>query len=355
MKAPGRGSLCLFSPPAVAALNPSGGALKHKTAPNIAAWSTRRTGARFALNPGFGDGVELKRGDPVLDSVAFRHGAVEDSFGDLWLESLGLTWRVGRDGVPLESPNGRDWLVWREPGSETFEARPVHERLRSLPHHRNDRIRVGSDYKNRPTRSGYRSMVSTGDWVWWESSVEEAALIDLDFAADLVGIAAQPFRILFRDACRFASHDVDFFCVLRSGDRRIINVKHENRLEDDRTVAQFAEAHRVCREIGWTHEVTSGPSDIRRWNLEVIEAASAPHLCPTPTALRHVLQTFANGETVGNARSRINRRAPSLSMPDIHHLLWHQLLTTNLDDEVIDFGTVVTTSANHLTDARCCS
>jgi hypothetical protein len=263
----------------------------------------------------------------------------------------GLVWRVGLNGVPLESPDGQDWLVWRRSADVVFEASSVTAHLRREPHHLNEMVRIGNEYPNRRNAHGYQPIGSLGDrWAWYESTVEQSALLDVDFRGDLAGLASQPFRFLFGDHTPLLRHDADFFAVHDDGSQVVYNVKLADKLSDERTVGQFLEVDRICEQIGWQHIVLTEPPWERLANLRILHAARRPHFHPGPRVFNAILRAFTVPTPVRVGTRKVNPRFPALVMPHVRHLLWHRVLGMDLNT-LLDFHTPLA----KIEDTPCCA
>ncbi|MDJ0362281.1 TnsA-like heteromeric transposase endonuclease subunit [Rhodococcus sp. H29-C3] len=183
----------------------------------------------------------------------------------------------------VRSPDGLDTVQWRCHDDTVRTARPspelLHERLWET-----EQIRRGVQYQNRLNQHGLYYWPRTGRHVWYESALELACLVQLDYQGEAAQIAAQPFRLLFRRGAQAIYHDPDFFAVHANGDQVLYDVKPAHRVPDAQ--AQFAETVRVCEQVGWRHEVVSETCPTRTTNLTFLRATRLPRCHPSSEVFR---------------------------------------------------------------------
>lgn len=274
---------------------------------------------------------------------------------DQWVESGGHTWRAGTDGLPLESPDGRDWVLWHRANAKTFSAAVPSPDLRRHPHHTNRMVRIGSEYPDRLNQHVRRYVSSVDGHVWCESRVEESCLIELDYSGALSCIAAQPMRFLFNDDAKPTRHDADFFAVMTTGEQVVINVKRLDKLRDEAVKEQFEQVDRVCATVGWEHRIMTESDPVRLANLDFLSAAAQAHNHPPPETRRQILDVFADGMTLEAARSRVNRKHPAQAMPYIRHMAWNRLLHFDLSTPLNADTTFYSAVQTRPEDVTCCA
>lgn len=239
--------------------------------------------------------------------------------------------------LSTSTPDGLDMVQWRGRDGSLHEARAgrgvLHERLwEGKP------IRTGVQYPNRGNQHGLYFWPRTGEHVWYESALELACLVELDYAGQVLQVAAQPFRLLFRRAAAAGYHDPDFFALHAGGDQVVYDVKPAKRI-DVKARRRFDETDRVCALAGWRHEVLSELSTTRAANLAFLRPARLPRCHPPDGVFGRLLQVFGGGRPIGEGAAAMGGRHPALVMPHIKHLIWHRQLVVDLDEQ-LDFHTM---------------
>lgn len=252
------------------------------------------------------------------------------------------------------SENGLDAIQWRGPDKRIFTA-PATRGLLTQPVIEALPIRVGGQWQNRPNRHGLYFWERTGRHLWYESALELACLLGLDFEGSVQGIASQPFRMLFRAGAKSVRHDPDFFAVHRNGDQVVYDVKPRARMSS-RVSDQFEESSRVCTLVGWRHAVLHEPDPVVAANLDFLRGARHTRNHPGEAVFGQILNVFEGGRAIGEGREMVNRRFPALAMPSIKHLIWHRFLEVDLTRR-LDFDSIAATDIDAIRspeEASCC-
>lgn len=255
--------------------------------------------------------------------------------------------RSSRQPLHRSSPNGLDMVVWRNLDGSTSSARAGP----ALKHTRFDQtapIRTGAQWQNRRNRHGDYFWWRTDTYVWHESALERAALLELDFAGSAASVAAQPLRMLFRRGAEASYHDPDYFAIHTNGDQVLYDVKLRAGLTPKVTTS-FAETERICALIGWRHVVLHESSRARVANLEVLRRAQDPR--HHPNQVRDLLHIFRHGRSLREGRRLARPDEPPLAMPGILHLAWHGHLIIDLE-KPLQLETIVRSSSR---EATCCN
>ncbi len=93
--------------------------------------------------------------------------------------------------------------------------------------------------------------------VGFESLLEREFLMVADHDRDVVGIASQPFALLWpKDTEGARGHVPDFFVRLSDGRARVVDVRHPDRLASAKR--QFELTREFCGQIGWEYKVFTG-------------------------------------------------------------------------------------------------
>lgn len=284
------------------------------------------------------------------------HDALNTSHFPERAERAGAMMSMATDAQVLRtrSGNGLDAIQWRGPDKGIFTAPATRELLaqpiiEALP------IRVGGQWQNRPNRHGLYFWVRTGRHLWYESALELACLLGLDFDGSVQAIASQPFRMLFRAGAKSVRHDPDFFAVHRNGDQVVYDVKPRARMTS-RASDQFDESSRVCKLVGWRHAVLHELDPVVAGNLDFLRGVRHARNHPGEAVFGQILNVFEGGRAIGEGREMVNRRFPALAMPSIRHLIWHRFLKVDLTRR-LDFDSIATTDVDAIRSfevASCC-
>jgi len=86
-------------------------------------------------------------------------------------------------------------------------------------------FRRGAQYQNRHNQHGLYYWPRTLQLVPYESALEMASLVELDFAGEAMQVLTQPFQITFRAGAAAGFHTPDFFAVHANGDQVVYDVK----------------------------------------------------------------------------------------------------------------------------------
>ncbi|GHF89603.1 TnsA-like heteromeric transposase endonuclease subunit [Deinococcus ficus] len=122
----------------------------------------------------------------------------------------------------------------------------------------------------RPVRKppGYRGMGHMPGLYWhsrmkthvsYESRLELAVLLQLDFEPSVLHVLPQPFVLHFAQGGRSRRHIPDFLVWHIDGHMTVIDVKSRRELEDPAVKAVFNATQRACEDRGITYSVQSEP------------------------------------------------------------------------------------------------
>ncbi|WP_368856206.1 TnsA-like heteromeric transposase endonuclease subunit [Lentzea flava] len=88
----------------------------------------------------------------------------------------------------------------------------------------------------------------------------------LDFAADVVGLASQPFWLSWGDGRRGRRHAPDYVARLADGTGLVIDCRPVGRIKPA-DAAAFAATERACAEVGWRYELAHEQDPVLMANL----------------------------------------------------------------------------------------
>lgn len=113
-------------------------------------------------------------------------------------------------------------------------------------------VREPSIYKGQRNMPGWHWCRTTQSLLLYESVNEQTVLSLLDYERDVVEIVPQPLRLWFS---KLNHHVPDYLVELRNGERRLLDVTTERRLEKPETQKQFEQTRKACANLGWDYVV----------------------------------------------------------------------------------------------------
>lgn len=179
--------------------------------------------------------------------------------------------------------------------------------------------------------------------VGFESWLERDHVMLLDFDADVVGIASQPFWLHWHDdgSGKAVSHAPDFFVRCADSSAVVIDCRPiERRPAGD--VAKFDATARACGLVGWDYRLVGATDAVTTANVRWLSGyRHRRHLVPTLAAhLREVFGTptalLVGAEAVGD---------PIAVLPVLFHLLWCHELTVDLSVPLTEASVLRTAEA----------
>ncbi|MFD8115693.1 TnsA-like heteromeric transposase endonuclease subunit [Streptomyces microflavus] len=178
--------------------------------------------------------------------------------------------------------------------------------------------------------SGDYASATTGGHIVYESRLELARLLLADFDPCVVGIYAQPLRMVARVDGKIRSHVPDFLLVTDSGTVRVVNVKPASRLEDPRVADALAWPGSLLEGLGWKYEVWSGAEPSLVENVRFLAAYRHRGVVPEADVER-AWREVVDGEELAVAERRLAGDCqPEEARPALMALLWSGRLTTDL-------------------------
>jgi hypothetical protein len=174
---------------------------------------------------------------------------------------------------------------------------------------------------------GFYWFATTGRHVPYESRLEMAVLMELDFDLDVTGVTAQPFRLEHCRRGKVVRHVPDIFALLRSGGRRVIDVKPADRVSEPANQEVFHRTRSACAQAGWDYVVATGPDRVVGANL----AWLAGYRRSPPDPFDLAARLLAGCDQPTRLGDLARRAGPTpLLRPVLFHLLWSQVLTFDL-------------------------
>lgn len=167
--------------------------------------------------------------------------------------------------------------------------------------------------------------------VGYESQLELANLLLMDFNPGVRAIVSQPFHLEGFDGARLRKRIPDYLIHFHDGRIRVIDVKPAERLNAVKVRTAFEWTRKIITELGWEYEVCSEPdallsANVRflsgyRWSdrFERSEVQIARDAVDEPMTFARAVRRVA--PTADN-----DSRARAIVL----HLLWSHLLETDL-------------------------
>lgn len=174
--------------------------------------------------------------------------------------------------------------------------------------------------------------MSTGRLHGFESLEEARLLLALDFAADLVDVIAQPFRLRFLAIDGPREHVPDFLALTRSG-RWLIDVRPATRVGERDWVA-FAASAEVALLHGWRYIVVTGWKPHVPTTVDTLSAQRRP--LTDRLGLVDALLAMTAEQPRTFAELAECTVAPPVARAYLVHLLWHRRLGMDLREPLSD-------------------
>lgn len=179
---------------------------------------------------------------------------------------------------------------------------------------------------------------TTQSHIGFESWLERDHVMLLDADSRVVGIASQPFRLVFRAGGGLVSHIPDFFARFDDGSAVVIDVRPSRRVGDaDR--AKFDATAAVCGRVpGWSFRLVHEPDPVLVGNLRWLSGFRNRRyrverwLCGLADAFAEPRALIVGAQAVGD---------PIAVLPVLYHLLWCGDLVADLGRAPLDDATLV--------------
>jgi hypothetical protein len=230
--------------------------------------------------------------------------------------------------VPSELDDGTGMVSLRQ-----LDGTAVEKPLKHLRPAQAARAKPWRTFRNRHGQrhhSGYYWCATSGGHIIYESRLELARLMLADFDPEVVGIAAQPFRIRARVAGRDRRHVPDYLLVRADRSVTVVNVKPTSQLAKPEIAEALAWPTKLIENHGWAHEIWSGEDPVYLANVRFLASQRRDGLVAAEV-LDEVLGAAAEGATIRELILRLQASwEPELLKPAVLRLLWQQRLTTDL-------------------------
>lgn len=188
-------------------------------------------------------------------------------------------------------------------------------------------VRRFASYRGQRHFPGWYWAATTASLVGFESWLERDRLMLLDHDRRVVGLASQPFRVIWQGATRRISHTPDYFVRLEDGPGLVVDVRPADRVGPEDAV-KFSATEAMCRAMGcWSYALVHEPEPVQMANVRWLSGYRH---------LRNRVDDVAErlGEVFREPRTLVDgaRAAgdPLAVLPTLFHLLWCGDLTTEL-------------------------
>ncbi|WP_224273675.1 TnsA-like heteromeric transposase endonuclease subunit [Nocardioides lacusdianchii] len=187
------------------------------------------------------------------------------------------------------------------------------ERFESLPP-----VRTPRAFKGQRNFAGSWWFATTRTHVAFESWLERDHLMLLDFAPEVVAVAAQPFTAMLPMSSGPGRHTPDFFVRAVDGTGVVIDVRPDERAVKDAEVFDATAA--ACAQVGWGYQRLGDIAPTLNANVRWLSGYRHPR-CRTKDVADALLGAVTKSEqTVGTLARLVGD--PVVVLPCLFHLLW---------------------------------
>jgi hypothetical protein len=176
-------------------------------------------------------------------------------------------------------------------------------------------------------RPGLQYLVSTGRHHGFESIAEQRLLLALDFAAGVVELFSQPFRLRYTTThAGWREHIPDFLAATTAGPV-LVDVRPAGRIGGEDRVA-FAATAEAALVAGWRYLVVTGWRAHVTATLDTLSSARRP--LQDPAGLERQLLEAASGGPLSFGGLVAATRLPMVARAHALHLIWHRRVGIDL-------------------------
>lgn len=168
---------------------------------------------------------------------------------------------------------------------------------------------------------------TSGRHVGYESWLERDHAMLLDFDPNVTAYASQPFWLHWPGGQRGRRHAPDFFARRADESTVVVDVRADERIEPADAEA-FEAMERACDEVGWGFRRVGALDAVLAANVRWLARYRHPR-CGARTGVGDQLRgVFARPTPLFDGVDEVGDRIAVL--PVLFHLLWRQVLTTDL-------------------------
>ncbi|MEV6397935.1 TnsA-like heteromeric transposase endonuclease subunit [Streptomyces sp. NPDC051907] len=175
--------------------------------------------------------------------------------------------------------------------------------------------------------TSYRGQRHFTGWYWatteslvgFESWLERDRAIILDDDRRVVGLASQPFRVMWQGETRRISHTPDYFARLEDGSGLAVDVRSADRVGPEDTV-KFSATEAMCQEMGcWSFALVHEPDLVEMANVRWLSGYRHARNRVGDVAKR-LMDAFADPRLLMDGAEAVGD--PLSVLPTLYHLLW---------------------------------
>jgi hypothetical protein len=198
-------------------------------------------------------------------------------------------------------------------------------------------VRSFPSFRGQMSFSGLYYAATLDAHVGFESWLERDVAMILDFDPEVIAFSSQPFWLTWAQDGGQRRHAPDYFARLADGTGLVIDVRPDDRIEP-RDAEAFAVTERACREVGWSFRRTAGPGVALAANVRWL-AGYRHRRCYRGDIAGVLTEVFSEPKPLmGGAREGGD---PVAVVPVLYHLLWRQVLVTDVTASLLGPGSVV--------------
>lgn len=187
------------------------------------------------------------------------------------------------------------------------------QRFESLPP-----VRVPRAFKGQRNFAGSWWFAKTQSHVAYESWLERDHVMLLDFAPEVVAVAAQPFTAVLPTSSGPRKHTPDYFVRMADGTGVVIDVRPDARVAKDAEV--FDVTATACAQVGWDYQRLGDITPVLAANVRWLSGYRHPR-CRTDPIADALIEAAARSDlTVGTLAGTVGD--PVAVLPCLFHLLW---------------------------------
>jgi hypothetical protein len=152
----------------------------------------------------------------------------------------------------------------------------------------------------------------------------------LDFDPAVTGLSSQPFWLHWPGEDRERRHAPDFFARLADGTGLVIDVRADNRIEPT-DAAAFDAMAQSCATVGWEFRRVGTPDPVVLANVRWLSRYRHPRCGARREVADRLLEVFVQPVPLFEGAATVGDRIAVL--PVLYHLMWRQILATDLAAE----------------------
>lgn len=179
--------------------------------------------------------------------------------------------------------------------------------------------------------SGRYWAATMGAFVGYESRLELAVLLLLDFDPEIVRISSQPFEVIADRGDRQGSHVPDYMVERRDGGLTVVDVKPAAKLNHRDVADALHWAEGVIQARGWAYSIASEPDPVLLSNVRFLAGYRRTSQFDEDD-LHAARESTADARTLGDAMRRTARELVdgAYARSVVLHLLWCHAIRCDL-------------------------